>query len=570
MDFIKTMLTSSQPALSSALLGADAKLQDPQKQETSSSSNVMAPTSYYAKTLSTIRCRPLSSIQLRSRPKPQAAPTPEDSRREVDCAVTSSSSSSIDEPSKHTVPAQPAVANPHISPQQKPVTVSVTVEIPTPAVPLTLSAAQSDASSTPSNGSEGYADDPISEADDVQGRIGLCRSSDDLPPACPSFDDLRISENLLRGIYAYGFEYPSAVQQRAIPTILKAKGRDVVIQASSGTGKTAAYGIGVLGRLDWSAKARRQLQAMVLLPTRELAAQTARVLQELGTYASSDFVKTFVGGGRVGDDVQAAQSCMVAVGSTGRISDIIKRGALRVAQLKILVIDEADDMLSRGKRESLYDVFKYLPKDVLVVTSGTTYTDDTMRMIAKFTRSPFNVFESSSGTIATPEGIHHRVVKHVQEEHKLETLQDLLLGFGMRSQCIIFAKNRNRIDWIAETINKSNTDGIVVSFLHADMARGERDLVLKSFRSGSARILVTGDLLSRGIDVPSCKVVINYDIPANADTYIHRAGRCGRFGRKGLVITFVADAEEPLLGDLQRHLQGVDFSELGIDEIESV
>lgn len=359
----------------------------------------------------------------------------------------------------------------------------------------------------------------------------------------PSFDEMPLHTNLLRGIYSYGFEKPSAIQQRAVVPFIQ--GGDIIAQAQSGTGKTGAFSIGLLQRMDMT---RRCVQGLVLSPTRELAIQTEQVISHIGDFladGNSAFCATFVGGTRVFDDIRKLDSgVIVAVGTPGRVFDVIKRGALRAETLKVLVLDEADEMLSQGFSEQIYEIFKFLPKDIQVALFSATMPPDVLELTSKFMREPKRILVKKEAL--TLEGIKQFYVA-VEEEYKLETLMDLYDSVSI-AQSVIFCNTRRKVDWLADQMNLKQ---FTVSFMHADMPKGEREKVMATFRSGSSRVLITTDLLSRGIDVQHVSIVINFDLPANRESYLHRIGRSGRYGRKGVAINLVAARDVGTLKELE-------------------
>ncbi|KAJ9464631.1 putative eukaryotic initiation factor 4A [Diplonema papillatum] len=360
---------------------------------------------------------------------------------------------------------------------------------------------------------------------------------------CPTFDEMPLHTNLLRGIYAYGFEKPSAIQQRAIVPFIK--GGDLIAQAQSGTGKTGAFTIGLLQRMDW---ANRACQGLVLSPTRELAVQTEQVISSIGEYlCDGTFCHTFIGGTRVQDDMKKIEKgVLVAVATPGRIYDVIKRNALKTDSLKVLTLDEADEMLSQGFSEQIYDIFKFLPKDVQVTLFSATMPPEVLDLTQKFMREPIRILVKKEAL--TLEGIKQFYVA-VEEEFKLETLMDLYDSVSI-AQSVIFCNTRRKVDWLAE---KMNSKEFTVSFMHAEMGKGEREKVMNTFRSCSSRVLISTDLLARGIDVQHVSIVINYDLPANKENYLHRIGRSGRYGRKGVAINFVNTNDVSKLKELQEH-----------------
>jgi len=355
-----------------------------------------------------------------------------------------------------------------------------------------------------------------------------------------SFDDMGLKEMLLRGIYAFGFEKPSAIQQRAI--VPCCSGRDVIAQAQSGTGKTATFSVSVLQRVDANLP---QVQALVMAPTRELAQQIHLVMRTLGDYLNIKFLLC-IGGTEVRDDVRKLeQSVQIVVGTPGRVNDMIQRNALKTDNIKIFVLDEADEMLSRGFKEQIYDVFKSLPNDVQVVLLSATIPADVLEVTKKFMRDPIQILIKKEEL--TLEGIRQFLIQIEKEEWKFETLCDLYDTVNI-TQAVIFANTKRKVEELAKNMIAKK---FTVSYMHGEMEQKERDLIMREFRSGSSRVLITTDLLARGIDVQQVSVVINYDLPGNHENYIHRIGRSGRFGRKGVAINFVSPNDAVMLKEIQ-------------------
>jgi translation initiation factor 4A len=359
----------------------------------------------------------------------------------------------------------------------------------------------------------------------------------------PSFDNMDLPTNLLRGIYLYGFEKPSAIQQRAVVPFIK--GGDIIAQAQSGTGKTGAFAIGLLARMDFNLKG---CQALVLSPTRELAQQTEQVVSHIGHFLGENMCHAFVGGTKVQDDMVKLQSgcVVVAVGTPGRVFDVIKRTYLRTDTLKCLVLDEADEMLSQGFNEQIYQIFKYLPRDIQVALFSATMPEEVLELTKKFMRDPTRILVKQERL--TLEGIKQFYVNVDKEEWKLETLCDLYDTMSI-TQSVIFANTRRKVDWLTEKMRERDH---TVSATHGDMDQNTRDVIMREFRSGSSRVLITTDLLARGIDVQQVSLVINYDLPTQPENYLHRIGRSGRFGRKGVAINFVSEEDSPMLADIQK------------------
>lgn len=359
-----------------------------------------------------------------------------------------------------------------------------------------------------------------------------------------SFDKLDLKEDLLRGIFAYGFEAPSAIQQRATKAIIAR--RDVIAQAQSGTGKTATFSIAILQRVDTSV---RECQALILAPTRELAQQIQKVVVALGVFINV-ICHACVGGTSVQEDIcLLEQGVHVVVGTPGRVFDMISRGALRTGNIKMFVLDEADEMLSRGFKDQIHDVFKTLSSEVQSILLSATMPEDVMDVTSKFMQDPVKITVKKDEL--TLEGIKQFYVYVEKEDWKYETLCDLYETLSI-TQAVIFCNTRRKVDWLTE---KMRLRDFVVSSSHGDMEQAERDLIMRHFRNGESRVLITTDLLARGIDVQQVSLVINYDIPTNRENYIHRIGRGGRFGRKGVAINFLTETDRRYLKDIEDHYQ---------------
>lgn len=358
---------------------------------------------------------------------------------------------------------------------------------------------------------------------------------------CDSFDEMGLREELLRGIYAYGFEKPSAIQQRAILPVLQ--DRDVIAQAQSGTGKTATFSISILQKIDVNL---REVQALVLAPTRELAQQIQKVLIALGDYMNIE-CHASIGGVNVRDDIAKLESGVhVVVGTPGRVFDMISnRRAFRTNDVKMFVLDEADEMLSRGFKDQIYDIFRLLPPSTQVVLLSATMPAEVLEVTKKFMRDPIRILVKKDEL--TLEGIKQFYVAVEKEDWKLDTLCDLYESITI-TQAVIFCNTRRKVDWLTEKLKARD---FVVSAMHGDMSQEDRSLIMKEFRSGSSRVLITTDLLARGIDVQQVSLVINYDLPINKENYIHRIGRGGRFGRKGVSINFITVDDQKMVAELE-------------------
>lgn len=361
-------------------------------------------------------------------------------------------------------------------------------------------------------------------------------------PVVDSFDDLDLQEGLLRGIYSYGFERPSAIQQRGIRPILD--GRDTIGQAQSGTGKTATFVIGALQRIEYE---KKDCQALILAPTRELAQQIQKVVLALGDYLKIR-CHACIGGTSVRDDIERLREGQHAVvGTPGRVLDMISKRHFRVDALQVFVLDEADEMLSRGFKDQIYDIFKTLPPNVQVCLFSATMAPEILDLTTKFMRDAVRILVKKDEL--TLEGIRQFYVAIEKEEWKLDTLCDLYETLTI-TQAIIYCNTRRKVDFLADQMSKRD---FTVSTMHAELDQKERDLIMREFRSGSSRVLISTDLLARGIDVQQVSLVINYDLPQNMENYLHRIGRSGRFGRKGVAINFVTNNDVRSMKDIERY-----------------
>merc|ERR1712072_488006 len=367
-------------------------------------------------------------------------------------------------------------------------------------------------------------------------------SESDWNEACATFDEMELKEDLLRGIYAYGFEKPSTIQQRGIVPIVRCF--DTIAQAQSGTGKTATFTIGVLERVDLGMKA---CQALILAPTRELANQSHKVVCSIGDYLNV-VCHACIGGTKVADDIDMLRRGVhIVVGTPGRVHDMIERRALDVRNCKLFVLDEADEMLSRGFADQIYDVFRKLPENVQGGLFSATMPEEVLEMTGKFMNEPMRILVKRDEL--TLEGIKQFYVAVEREEWKLDTLCDLYETLTI-TQAIIYCNARRKVDWLTEKMRDAN---FTVAAIHGDMPQKERDAIMQQFRSGSSRVLISTDLWGRGLDVQKVSLVICYDLPNNRELYIHRIGRSGRFGRKGVAINFVKNDDIRILRDIEQY-----------------
>ena len=359
-----------------------------------------------------------------------------------------------------------------------------------------------------------------------------------------SWNDIEnIKPELLRGIFAYGFENPSPIQQKAILPALEKK--DLIAQAQSGTGKTGSFTISALQCVDTT---ENKTQILIMSPTRELSTQIFNVLNDLGTNIENLKTHLLVGGNSIdGDIIALKKSPHIIVGCPGRIHDMIRRNKLKVLDLDFMIIDEADEMLSSGFKEQVYNIFQFLKSDVQVALYSATLPPDVQELAGKFMREPERILVKSEAL--TLEGIKQYFVAVENDATKYETLKDLYSCISV-AQSIIYCNSIRRVEDLA---NAMSQDGFPVSFIHGKMSHEERNDSFKKFRSGATRVLISTNLTARGIDVQQVSTVINFDIPRDVHSYLHRIGRSGRWGRKGMGINFVSRFDVKMLKEIESY-----------------
>ena len=356
---------------------------------------------------------------------------------------------------------------------------------------------------------------------------GKNKGDDDDDKECgifSSFDEMSLKETLLRGIFAYGFEKPSMIQQRAIMPVMS--GRDVIAQAQSGTGKTATFAISTLNRIDES---NRNVQALILAPTRELVDQIFKVFSALGDFMDIK-IRAIVGGTRISDDITALRrgEAQVVIGTPGRIQHMAEAGTLSLAHARLLVLDEADVMLSTGRDgeggflQQVIAIFGSIPKSTQVALFSATLPLEVLDVTKKFMNDPLRILVKAEEL--TLEGIKQFYIAMERESVKFATICDLYSTLSITT-AIIFCSSKHKVDRLAQEMREND---FAVSCLHGEMDQKERNLIMREFRSGTTRVLITTDVLARGIDVQQVSLVINYDMPSDRENYIHRIGRAAR------------------------------------------
>lgn len=356
-----------------------------------------------------------------------------------------------------------------------------------------------------------------------------------------NWDELNIDKDILRGIYAFGFEKPSPIQKQAIwPMILK---RDVIAQAQSGTGKTGCFTVGTLAVID---PTKDTVQALLLSPTRELALQTKSVIDSIGCFVKN-FRSQLLVGGTSTDTAIHEHNPQVVVGCPGRVYDMLRRKKLNPLCLRLIILDEADEILSSGFKEQIYNIFQFMPSDIQVGLFSATMPPEMHSISEKFIRDPIRILVKSDAL--TLEGISQYYVGVENDSQKFDCLKDVYGSFSM-TQCIIYCNSVRRVQDLYEAMR---ADNYPVGQIHSSMDKGERLEGYNNFKKGTTRVLISSDVTSRGIDIQQVSTVINFDLPNCEHTYLHRVGRSGRWGRKGIAINLVNRRDVRKLKEIEAH-----------------
>lgn len=356
------------------------------------------------------------------------------------------------------------------------------------------------------------------------------------------FTDYQLSESIVKALNSLGYETPTEVQQEVIPVALEK--RDLVVKSQTGSGKTAAYGIPLCELVDWN---ENKPQALILTPTRELALQVNEDITNIGRFKRIKATPLF---GKHPFHIQKAelkQRTHMVVGTPGRVLDHMERGSLSLERIAYLVIDEADEMLNMGFIEQVQSIIQRLPRDRVTMLFSATFPEDVANLAHKYMNHPAHIEIQASGiTTAT---IEHELIQ-VMETRKLALLQDLLIVESPES-CIVFCRTQEHVD----NLFRSLADlGYPCDRIHGGMEQEERFEVMNAFRRGQFRYLIATDVAARGIDITNITHVINYDIPLEKESYVHRTGRTGRAGKTGKAITFVTPRDDRRLADIEEYI----------------
>jgi len=358
------------------------------------------------------------------------------------------------------------------------------------------------------------------------------------------WDELDLDNKILRGIFAYGYEKPSPIQQKAIKPLMA--GKDIIAQAQSGTGKTATFTIGALANINVSLNTT---QVLVLSPTRELTVQTARVFSSIGCMMDELKVQMLFGGSAVeeGSTFSSKNTPHVICGCPGRVYDMMRRDRIRSKDIKLVILDEADEMLSSGFKEQVYNIFQHFNSNIQVALFSATLPQTIYPIIKKIMRNPVKIIVKKE--MLTLEGIKQYYIAVDDDRQKYATLKNLFSYLSV-SQCIIYCNSVRRVSDLYEAMKE---DEFPVCCIHSNMDKSARDAAFNDFRSGSSRVMISSNVTARGIDIQQVSIVINFDLPKCVHTYLHRIGRSGRWGRKGVGINFITRRDVTKMKEIESH-----------------
>ena len=358
-----------------------------------------------------------------------------------------------------------------------------------------------------------------------------------------SFDEMNLKDDLIRGVYSYGFENPSKIQQLAI--VPMSKHTDILAQSQSGTGKTGAFTIGSLSVINTSIK---YPQVIVICPTRELSQQTERVAKALGTYMNLK-VLSATGGNQLRNDISTLKAgAQFIVGTPGRIFDLIRRGDLSVEHIKYVILDEADQMLEDHFAEQIKAILdNKFPSTTRLALFSATMPQNVIEIAEHYLSNPARMLLPPDEV--TLDGIKQYFVELEREDWKLPVLLYLYQQIAV-NQALIYVNKRQKAEWLAKQLS---AQGFTLEYIHGEMEVGERKKRMDDFRSGTVRVLISTDLLARGIDVQQVSLVVNYELPIQRENYVHRIGRSGRYGKKGVAVNLVYGDERNTLKEIERH-----------------
>ena len=421
--------------------------------------------------------------------------------------------------------AQLAAAQKAIAEQQAAAGLPVTATAPPPSMsalhPPQMNGHGNAAAPPPGPGQEGWKSNLNVPQKDTR-----VKTEDVTATKGNEFEDYFLKRELLMGIFEAGFERPSPVQEESIPIALA--GRDILARAKNGTGKTAAFVIPVLERVD---PAKTKIQAVILVPTRELALQTSQVCRDLGKHLGLE-VMVSTGGSSLKDDILRLYNTVhIIIATPGRILDMAQKGVAELSECAMICLDEADKLLSPEFMPLVEQLIGMMPPERQIMLFSATFPVKVKAFKDRMMKRPYEINLMEELTL---KGVT-QYYAFVEERQKVHCLNTLFSKLSI-NQSIIFCNSVNRVELLAKKITEL---GYSCFYIHAKMLQAHRNRVFHDFRNGACRNLVSSDLFTRGIDIPSVNVVINFDFPKSAETYLHRIGRSGRFGHLGLAINLI-------------------------------
>jgi ATP-dependent RNA helicase DeaD len=357
-----------------------------------------------------------------------------------------------------------------------------------------------------------------------------------------SFEELELNSKVHKAIMDLGYRVPSEVQKRAIPVILEE--RDVIVKSQTGSGKTASFGIPICSEIEIEERAP---QALVLAPTRELAVQIKEDITNIGRYRRIRCAAIYGKQPMETQTRELKQRVHIIAGTPGRTLDHLERGNIDISKIKYLVIDEADEMLSLGFIDQVREIIRRLPENRITLLFSATVPEAVEELCIKYMNDPVKIEVNPEKL--TVEKIEQRLYE-VTEDNKFEVLKRILYIENPDS-CILFCKTKETVEKLARTMKGLDYPCME---LHGGMDQSERLSIMKSFKRGAFRFLVTTDVAARGIDIENVSLVVNYDLPVEKERYVHRIGRTGRAGKRGIAVSFVTEREEKLLQDIQEYV----------------
>lgn len=372
-----------------------------------------------------------------------------------------------------------------------------------------------------------------------------------------NFNKYKLSEEIVRALMGLKYETPTEVQEKVIPVALE--GKDMIVQSQTGSGKTASFGIPLCERVIWE---ENKPQALVLTPTRELAVQIKEDITNIGRFKRIKAVAVFGKQPFSQQQRELKQKTHIVIGTPGRVMDHIKRETLVLEDIKYLIIDEADEMLNMGFIDQVEAIIKAMPRNRITMLFSATVPEDIKRLCVKYMKEPVNI-EIESSSIASMDVEHF--IYEVKEEDKFKLLKNIMITENPDSS-MVFCRTKDQVD---NVYDKLNAMGYPCEKLHGGLMQDDRLAVMKDFKQGKFLCLVTTDVAARGIDVDSVNLVINYDIPLEKESYVHRIGRTGRAGKKGKALTFLTPYEDRFLRQIEAYID-FEITKLNVPSKEEV